>query len=185
MKAAVLSSANQALLQHNATTYVAGRTRSKAMAVIEELEESTGKTARFLEVDLGSIASVRAAAEEFMRWVCTQFNGASPTCSPVTNQDGAGAACPLQQCVCLIACYCNVDYGAQLTFASFSAINAMGSPKETLTVDGYDLQFGTNVIGAYSACGTYMVYAEARYYRALALHGAPDPCSQAWQGNVS
>ena len=43
------------------------RSRSKAEAAIKELKESTGKEAIFLELDLGSLASVRNAANEFLR----------------------------------------------------------------------------------------------------------------------
>ena len=43
------------------------RSRSKAEAAIKELKESTGKEAIFLELDLGSLTSVRNAANEFLR----------------------------------------------------------------------------------------------------------------------
>ena len=56
----------KALLQHNAKVYLAARSRSKAEAAIKDLKEATGKEAIFLELDLGSLASVRRAAEEFL-----------------------------------------------------------------------------------------------------------------------
>jgi retinol dehydrogenase-12 len=55
---------HQALLAHNATVYVAGRDHAKAAKAIDELQVSTGKEARFLELDLGSLQSVKAAAAE-------------------------------------------------------------------------------------------------------------------------
>ena len=57
----------QALLEHNAKVYMGSRSRSKAEAAIKELKESTGKEAIFLELDLGSLTSVRNAANEFLR----------------------------------------------------------------------------------------------------------------------
>ena len=56
------------MLEHNATIYVAGRTRAKAEAALQELATSTGRTAHFLELDLSSLASIRKAAEEFLRF---------------------------------------------------------------------------------------------------------------------
>ncbi|GJE89085.1 NAD(P)-binding protein [Phanerochaete sordida] len=94
----------RALLQHNARVYLAARTRSKAEAAIKDLKEATGKEAIFLELDLGSLASVRKAAEEFLakeRALHVLFNNAGVMIPPV----------------------------------------------EQLTSDGYDLQFGTNVLG--------------------------------------
>jgi hypothetical protein len=48
---------------------MASRSRPKAEAAIAELKEDTGKEAIFLELDLSDLASVRKAAEEFMRFV--------------------------------------------------------------------------------------------------------------------
>ncbi|VDC03810.1 unnamed protein product [Peniophora sp. CBMAI 1063] len=55
------------LLLHNATVYLAARSESAAQAAISELERSTGKTAKFLHLDLLDLSSVRAAATEFLR----------------------------------------------------------------------------------------------------------------------
>ncbi|KAH9833169.1 NAD(P)-binding protein [Rhodofomes roseus] len=54
------------LLQHNAKVYMASRSKEKAEEAIEELKKQTGKEAIFLELDLLSFPSIRAAAEEFM-----------------------------------------------------------------------------------------------------------------------
>ncbi|TFY57558.1 hypothetical protein EVJ58_g6951 [Rhodofomes roseus] len=54
------------LLQRNAKVYMASRSRQKAEAAIERLKTETGKEAIFLELDLGSLASVRRAASEFL-----------------------------------------------------------------------------------------------------------------------
>lgn len=94
----------KALLQHNATTYIAGRSPAKAQAAIEELKELTGRDANFLEVDFSSLASVQAAAK--------QFN--------------------------------SHELELHLLFLNAAV---MGVPVDQLTADGFDLQFGTNVIG--------------------------------------
>lgn len=57
----------QALLEHNAKVYMGSRSKSKADAAIKDLKAATGKEAIFLELDLSSLASVRRAADEFLR----------------------------------------------------------------------------------------------------------------------
>ncbi|KAG6841989.1 hypothetical protein C0991_004480 [Blastosporella zonata] len=54
------------LLQRNANVYIACRSPSSAQEVIQELKELTGKEAKFLHLDLGDLASVKAAAEDFL-----------------------------------------------------------------------------------------------------------------------
>ncbi|ETW78251.1 hypothetical protein HETIRDRAFT_325583 [Heterobasidion irregulare TC 32-1] len=56
----------RALLEHNATVYLAARSRSRAEETILELKQSIGKEAQFLLCDLASMESVRGAAQEFM-----------------------------------------------------------------------------------------------------------------------
>ncbi|THH17471.1 hypothetical protein EW146_g3340 [Bondarzewia mesenterica] len=56
----------RALLEHNATVYLAARSREKAEVAIAELKESTGKEARFIQCDLASLKSVRDAAAQFL-----------------------------------------------------------------------------------------------------------------------
>ena len=56
----------KALLQHNATVYIAARSKNKAEEVIQELKTITGRDAHFLKLDLSDLKSVKAAAEEFM-----------------------------------------------------------------------------------------------------------------------
>lgn len=66
----IISSLNfQALLEHNAKVYVAARSPEKASTAIKKLQQDTGKVAEFLHVDLASLKSVKAAAEEFNRSV--------------------------------------------------------------------------------------------------------------------
>lgn len=58
---------DQALLAHNAKVYIAARSQEKAESAIKDLEEQTGRSAIFLQLDLADLPSVRAAAEEFLR----------------------------------------------------------------------------------------------------------------------
>jgi len=94
----------KALLEHNAKVYMASRSKEKAEAAIADLKKATGKEAVFLELDLGSLASVRQAAAEFM----------------------------------------SKEHELHILFNN---AGVMAPPREWLTVDGYDLQFGTNVVG--------------------------------------
>lgn len=55
------------LLERNAKVYMASRSKDKATEAISRLKDETGKEAIFLELDLGSLASVRKAAQEFLR----------------------------------------------------------------------------------------------------------------------
>ena len=59
----------KALLQHNATVYMASRNSDKANKAIEELKGATDREAVFLQLDLSDLRSVRKAAEEFMSCV--------------------------------------------------------------------------------------------------------------------
>ncbi|KAI5886483.1 NAD(P)-binding protein [Schizophyllum commune H4-8] len=94
----------RALLEHNATVYLAARDETKAKGAVDELKEATCKEARFLKLDLADLKAVKAAAEEFSRREC------------------------------------RLDI-------LFNSAGVMMCPVELCTADGYDLQFGTNVLG--------------------------------------
>nr|VWO99675.1 Alpha-crystallin (Acr) (14 kDa antigen) (16 kDa antigen) (HSP 16.3) (Nox16) [Ganoderma boninense] len=96
----------KALLQHNAKVYLAARSREKAEKAIASLKEVTGKEAIFLELDLGSLSSVKTSADEFLG----------------KEQD---------------------------LHILFNNAGVMWPPIDMLTEDGYDLQWGTNVVGHY------------------------------------
>jgi retinol dehydrogenase-12 len=49
--------------------YVAARNQEKATQAIEELKTETDKEAIWLPLDLASLKSVKAAAEEFSRYI--------------------------------------------------------------------------------------------------------------------
>ncbi|OJA18872.1 hypothetical protein AZE42_08567 [Rhizopogon vesiculosus] len=92
------------LLTKNAKVYIACRDKAKGEAAIRELQDSTGKEAVLLQLNLSNLRSVKAAAEEFL------------SKEPLLN-------------------------------VLFNNAGVMSSPAEMLTDDGYDLQFGTNVVG--------------------------------------
>ncbi|KAI4526022.1 NAD(P)-binding protein [Schizophyllum commune Loenen D] len=94
----------RALLEHNATVYLAARNADKANAAIAEVKEATGKEARFLKLDLSDLHAIKAAAEEIL--------------SEERHLD-----------------------------ILFNSAGVMMTPVDQCTVDGYDLQFGTNVLG--------------------------------------
>ncbi|KAL1728524.1 hypothetical protein EV714DRAFT_252777 [Schizophyllum commune] len=76
----------RALLEHNATVYLAARNADKANAAIAELKEATGKEARFLKLDLSDLHAIKAAAEEFLskeRHLDILFNSAGVMMTPV------------------------------------------------------------------------------------------------------
>ncbi|KAF7360538.1 Short-chain dehydrogenase/reductase family protein [Mycena venus] len=54
------------LLLKNAKVYLAARSAEKATAAIKRLEEETGKSAIFIQVDLADLPSVRKAADAFL-----------------------------------------------------------------------------------------------------------------------
>lgn len=102
--------------------YLAARSREKAEGVIKELGEATAKDAIFLKLDLSDLKAVKAAAEEFLRWLN------SPTPAQVHS---------------LSFCFSKETELHVL----FNNAGVMHPPVEQLTADGYDLQFGTNVLG--------------------------------------
>ncbi|KAF8758732.1 NAD-P-binding protein [Rhizoctonia solani] len=96
-----------ALLNKNAKVYLAARSKSRADDAIEWLKsETNGKAPIFLELDLGNLASVRKAVEDFKS-------------------------------------------KEQELHVLFNNAGVMMPPVEQRTSDGYDLQFGTNVLGHY------------------------------------
>lgn len=96
----------RALLEHNATVYLAARSQDRAEAAIDELETDTGKRAIFLELDLAEKASIRRAAKEFL--------SKEKELHVLFNNGGV-----------------------------------MWPPKDQLTKDDYDLQWGVNIVAPF------------------------------------
>ena len=66
--------------------------------MIRELYEETGKAATFLELDLASLHSVKASAEDFLRYVRTCRTSVNDLFTSLDNflQQGNGASHPVQ-----------------------------------------------------------------------------------------
>ncbi|KAG6890599.1 hypothetical protein C0995_006575 [Termitomyces sp. Mi166 len=100
----------------------AARNKQKAEDAIKDLKEATGKEAIFLKVDLADLPTIKSGAEEFLskeKELHVLFNNGHVS-------------------------LCNVSdlYRPDVPFRG-----VMMSPPELLTKQGYDLQFGTNVLG--------------------------------------
>lgn len=113
----------QALLKKNAKVYIAGRSRTKAEEAIGKLRnEVNGRVdAHFLELDLGNLKSVKRAVGDY------------------TNRESK-----------LHILFNNgfvLFFALTLRFLTFSPRGVMHPPLESLTSDGYDDQFGINVLG--------------------------------------
>ncbi|KAJ7040310.1 NAD-P-binding protein [Mycena alexandri] len=94
----------KALLEHNATVYIASRNAAKTNAAIQDLQLLTGRTAFLLVLDLEDLQSITAAVDEFLL--------------RETRLD-----------------------------ILFNNAGIMMPPVEATTASGYDLSFGTNVLG--------------------------------------
>ena len=57
----------RALLNKNATVYLAAKQVEKTKLAIQELKNDCGEEARYLQLDLSSLKDIRWAAEEFLR----------------------------------------------------------------------------------------------------------------------
>ena len=65
------------MLAKNAKVYIAARNEERVTAAIEDLKQTTGKEAIWLKLDLASLKSVKAAAEELLEWVHGKFKWAT------------------------------------------------------------------------------------------------------------
>jgi retinol dehydrogenase 12 len=102
--------------------YIATRSSDKSQGAIEELKKETGnESVFFLKLDLSDLVSVKASAEEFIRAESELH----------TLYNIAYVSCPFS----LTNCALNP--------------NASGvySPSVPVTKQGFDMQFGTNVLG--------------------------------------
>ncbi|KAJ7705559.1 NAD(P)-binding protein [Mycena rosella] len=81
------------LLENNAKVYMASRNPPKAAAAIEELATLTGKRAVFLHLDLADLASVKAAAAEFLSKeteLHVLYNNGGIMCPPIEEATPTG-----------------------------------------------------------------------------------------------
>jgi len=96
----------KALLAKNAKVYMAARSEERAKAAIEDLKQMTGKEAIWIKLDLSSLKTVKAAADEFL------------------------------------------EKEAELHIL-FNNAAVFGVPIDQLTVDGYDMTWGSNALGPF------------------------------------
>ena len=119
--------------------YLATRNEDRAKAAIEDLKRTTGKLAVFLKLDLSSLRSVKAAAEEFLRWVYSNTQWIAFD-SPF-EQERTRTPYSIQQCVRLAPPH----KGWIEPTSRHSGV--VGGAIEQVTVDGYDMTWGTNTLG--------------------------------------
>ncbi|KAG9046314.1 hypothetical protein FS837_004628 [Tulasnella sp. UAMH 9824] len=113
----------KALLNKNAKVYMASRSKSRAEQAIADLKQETGKEAIFLELDLANLGKITKAAKEFIRCVFISLRSSSgPSFTSILSKESA-------------------------LHILFNSGGVMTPPIEQTTEDGYDLQFGTNVLG--------------------------------------
>ena len=124
------------LLTHNAKVYMACRSPSKASAAAADLKKSTGKGDAelvVLQMDLGDLASVKGAVEEFLSYVLFHLH---PVPSALESSF-----------VPIVRVY--VDRKESRLDILYNNAGIMYPPHSLLTSHGHDAQFGTNVLGPY------------------------------------
>jgi retinol dehydrogenase-12 len=136
----------QALLQHNAKVYIAARNAEKAKQAVDDLKKETGKEALVLQLDLSNLHSIKAAAEEFTRCAIALFVFAKALSS--IDRDVLSAR-RKRSMFCSTTRRANLDFFVSYSnnCAAHAHRGVMTPPIDMLTAQGYDLQFGTNVLG--------------------------------------
>ena len=88
-------------MAHNSKVYVAARSQEKVEVAIKDLKDITGKEAIFLKLDLADLKSVKAAAEEYLRFVFRRKTGTHLTLS--TAKRPSWTFClTMRQCIALL-----------------------------------------------------------------------------------
>jgi hypothetical protein len=113
------------LLTKGATVYIAARSQEKSQKAIDELKEKTGnESVFFLKLDLTDLVAIKAAAEAFI--------GKESELDCLYNNAYVPRVLLSRKLYVLI---------------SISRSGVMYTPPEKVTEQGYDMQFGTNVLG--------------------------------------
>lgn len=99
------------------------RSPPKAEEAIAQLEKETGRRARFLQLDLSDLSSVKRSAEEFKSYEAL-FTPVHATCT-----------------------HRRVHRQQRRLDVLILNAGVMHPPIDELTAQGYDMQFGTNVLG--------------------------------------
>ncbi|KAG9104133.1 hypothetical protein FRC07_009842 [Ceratobasidium sp. 392] len=117
----------KALLNKGAKVYLAARSKSKADDAIEWLKSETGgREPVFLQLDIADLESVRRAAEEFRQYAHSK----PPLSNPRAKSSGNNRK-------------------EETIDVLFNNGGVMAPLIEMKTARGYDIQFGTNVLGHY------------------------------------
>jgi retinol dehydrogenase-12 len=127
------------LLSKNAKVYLAARSEDRAKAAIEDLKQTTGKEAIFLKLDLSSLNSIKAAAEEFLGCVLDGLESQYLTLA-FTRKESELHVLFNNACVSLSRSEGSVVF-------TFQCSGLMAPPIDQLTADGYDMTWGTNTLG--------------------------------------
>lgn len=127
----------------HAKVYIAGRSETKANPVIQELQQSTGNEAIFLTLDLADLASIRRCAKEFL--VCVHHQISDYTVFKLTLCAAKSRNCTFSST--MREHLPNYDLCTPSLFMLGAASGVLFNPIDQLTADGYDLTFGTNVLG--------------------------------------
>ncbi|KZV84474.1 NAD(P)-binding protein [Exidia glandulosa HHB12029] len=114
------------LLRKGGKVYLAARSKAKADEAITELERETGKRAIFHELDLGNF---------FLPQSCVAV-----TLYEACDEQGKNLAAVKRSALEFASKESRLD-------VLINNAGVMVPPVELVTSDGYDLQFGTNVIG--------------------------------------
>ena len=78
----LLSCACKVLLAKNIKVYIVARNEGRTKAAIDDLKQTTGKEAIWLKLDLSSLNSVKASAEDLLGWVRSNSEWAYPIRAP-------------------------------------------------------------------------------------------------------
>lgn len=75
----IIHCGTQALLNHNAKVWIAGRNPKRVAEAVEDLRKETGKVALVLHMDLADLQSIKRAVAEFLRYAAATRLGCSPS----------------------------------------------------------------------------------------------------------
>jgi NAD(P)-dependent dehydrogenase (short-subunit alcohol dehydrogenase family) len=139
------------LLSKGAKVYIAARSQEKSQKAIDELKETGKESVSFLKLDLADLVSIKAAAEEFI--------GKESELHGLYNNAYVPHTFLLGKILHILMLLSGV----------------MNTPPEKVTEQGYDMQFGTNVLGV---CIEVIYITFSINCRSLLPHQVAPACSQ-------
>jgi retinol dehydrogenase-12 len=138
----LISASDKALLYKKAKVYIASHSETRVKATIQELKELTGQEALFIELELSSLSSVRAAAQQFQQFVPASLSRLSRNKYSNCRQESK-----------LHVLFNNAYVPQSFIWHYYHSLNfrvsgVMLPDPKAFTAEGHDLQFGVNVLGA-------------------------------------